>query len=515
MGAIGMATLLGPVLRLRGQDHQNNVWRISALVCVEEGSAPPTLSFLVGGIDYVAPSIQLWAIRGAESYRFDLDIPLADQAQVLRYWVSASDEEWTVQIPARQHQPVFAFGSCNGYSSLKLKKSVDDSDALWKHMALRHQAVGYNALLLGGDQVYSDAMWELITELEDWNDRLWDDPLKVVIPEGLAEKLLNHFFIEMYCRRWSQAPVRAILAQIPTIMMWDDHDIMDGWGSYKEAWAQNPVYRLIFETASRCFELFQLHGSMADPVFIPGRAAGYSQLYHFSGVSLLVPDLRAERRLDQVISPATWKAIYSKLESPPTDPDRATIPCKHLLVMSSIPVMHARFGQIESILGWTPGQQELEDDLHDHWSSRPHRGERVRLIHRLLEYSRRENVRVTILSGDVHVAAHATIYSSREGEPSTKHTLVQLTSSGIVHPAPPAIMRFALNTLFDDDEEIDQGIVGRMEKMPGDERRYVASRNWLSLERDDPQRSLGRLWANWFAEEDVEHPFTRVIHPIG
>lgn len=509
-----MATLLGPVLRLRGHDHQNNLWRISALVCIEVGDPKPLLTYSLGTGDTTVPCTQLWGIDGTESYRFDLDIPVVAQPQVLLYRVSTGAETWTVHVPGRENQPLFAFGSCNGFSSMKLKKSVDDPDALWKHMALRHKEIGYNALLLGGDQVYSDAMWELVTELQDWNDRLWSDPLKAVVPEGLPEKLLNHFFLEMYCRRWSQAPVRAVLAQIPTIMMWDDHDIMDGWGSYNEAWAGNAVYRLIFSTASKCFELFQMQSTMDDPVFIPGRATGYSQLYHFSGVSLLVPDLRSERRLDQVISPATWKAIYLALESPSSDPNRASTRCRHLLVMSSIPVMHARFGQIEAILGWTPGQQELEDDLHDHWSSRPHRGERVRFIHRLLEYSRKENVRVTILSGDVHVAAHATIYSSREGEPSTKHTLVQLTSSGIVHPAPPAIMRFALNTLFDDDEEIDQGIIGRMEKMPGDERRYVASRNWLSLERDDPQRSLGRIWANWYAEEDMAHAFTRVIHPI-
>ena len=30
---------------------------------------------------------------------------------------------------------------------------------------------------------------------------------------------------------WSRAPVRQVLANVPTYMVWDDHDIRDGWGS--------------------------------------------------------------------------------------------------------------------------------------------------------------------------------------------------------------------------------------------------------------------------------------------
>jgi hypothetical protein len=84
----------------------------------------------------------------------------------------------------------------------------------------------------------------------------------------------------------------------------------------------------------------------------------------------------------------------------------------------------------------------------------------------------------------------------------------------VVHPAPPAIMQFALNHLFAEDEEIETGLTGHMEKMPGDERRYIAARNWLSLEPDDPGRSQNRIWANWHVEGELAHPFTRVIHPV-
>jgi hypothetical protein len=34
-----------------------------------------------------------------------------------------------------------------------------------------------------------------------------------------------------YRPNWSRSPVRRILANVPTYMVWDDHDIRDGWGS--------------------------------------------------------------------------------------------------------------------------------------------------------------------------------------------------------------------------------------------------------------------------------------------
>ena len=36
---------------------------------------------------------------------------------------------------------------------------------------------------------------------------------------------------EMYRLNWSRDPVRQVLANVPRYMVWDDHDIRDGWGS--------------------------------------------------------------------------------------------------------------------------------------------------------------------------------------------------------------------------------------------------------------------------------------------
>lgn len=508
-----MAMKLEPVLRLRDCDPVGGRWRVSALIGADTGTALPMLSATIDGGPLPTTNTDLGALSGVSFRRFDFDIAMTGVAQTVQYSVDGVTRQFTV--PAKDTQPRFAYVSCNGFSSLKLMKSVEDKNALWSHMQGRHAKSPYHVLLMGGDQVYADSMWEMVDLLRVWNQLGWDDPQKGVLPNGLEAALLDHFVRVMYCGRWSQPEVQAMLGAIPTLMMWDDHDIMDGWGSYPDKWLDNPVYQTIFKVARRCFELFQLQGTMSDPVYITRTTGTYSQLYRFGTLAILAPDLRSERRLDQVVSPPSWEAIYAALDTIDGPGGDSKGPYRQLLVMSSIPVMHARFGQVETILGWVPGQQELEDDLHDHWSSRPHRGERLRLISRLLDFSEREWTRVTIVSGDVHVAAHASIVADRKDGPENANVLVQLTSSAVVHPAPPAIMRFALNHLFEEDEEIHTGITGHMEKMPGDERRYVAARNWLSLEPDDPGNIQNRIWANWYVEEDLKQPFTRVIHPVG
>jgi hypothetical protein len=45
------------------------------------------------------------------------------------------------------------------------------------------------------------------------------------------------------------------------LMMWDDHDIFDGWGSYPEEQQNSPVYRDIWEQAREHFRLFQLQAA--------------------------------------------------------------------------------------------------------------------------------------------------------------------------------------------------------------------------------------------------------------
>ena len=90
------------------------------------------------------------------------------------------------------------------------------------------------------------------------------------------------------------------------------------------------------------------------------------------------------------------------------------------------------------LLAWVPGDQDLEDVVRDHWQSPGHRKERLRLIHRLLDLMASKKIRVTILSGDVHVACLGAIESERLGRRGQRAQVInQLTSAGILIRASP------------------------------------------------------------------------------
>lgn len=85
----------------------------------------------------------------------------------------------------------------------------------WEDLAAYVEDVRPAFLLMIGDQVYLD-------QAPDAWDRHVDRPG----PDrrrAMAEK---------YDQSWSRPAVAAVLANIPTYMLWDDHEVRDGWGSF-------------------------------------------------------------------------------------------------------------------------------------------------------------------------------------------------------------------------------------------------------------------------------------------
>ncbi len=497
-----MALELGPVLKFRGYDAASNQWRLSALVVSKQ---PP------GDLQCGAQRVQPEALRGGPdgmtAYRYLFAASLEDRERALDYDIGG--QRYRVAVPARNLAPRMAYGSCNGFSSPKAMNSVKNKDRnkLWQMMAARHGGSPYHLLLLGGDQVYADSMWESTRHMKAWHELGWAVANAApATPEIQAE--LRDFYFRLYVARWSQPMVREMLAVIPTIMMWDDHDIIDGWGSYPRERQQCPVFQALKDAAAEAFKTFQQHLAPTEPTSAIAPANGFTFGHVIANTAILAIDMRFERTEKQVLSEAHWNLVYGWLNG--IAPEGHGI--EHLVLMSSIPVVYPDFDLIERILGFWPGQQELEDDLRDHWNSRPHKGERVRLIHRLLTYAKDKNIRPTILSGDVHVAALGLIESDRDNGGSGESVINQFISSGIVHPAPPGLMLFALRHLFDNSYEIDRGIIARMTEFPGTQHRFIGQRNFLSLE-PDPVPKKARIWANWIVEGE-EDPFVKVVHPI-
>ena len=507
-----MKILMGPVLSLRRADARR--WHVSALVVTTKTPAPESLAVKCIGASARRPmeasAKELWVHGEQVVYRYDMDIRRdANHATRVEYQFAGTPQPWSFHVPATTGKPRMAFVSCNGFSSAGDIKKVKDKNHLWTHMATLHRKDPYNALIMGGDQVYADQIWERCPAIKAWVETPFERRKRRRFSAAMAAQV-ERFYFNLYRDRWHQPEVESMLSSVPTVMMWDDHEIFDGWGSYNPGIQNCAVYQGIFDIARNHFAVFQ---QQVDPRVTedhPSKVAGqktFTLTLDLGDYAVLVIDARSERTQSQVLTRATWDAIWDWTDQ--LREREVDVRPKHLLVVVAVPVLHADFGCIEKWMDWLRGEQELEDDLRDHWQSPGHRKERLRLIHRLLDLMDRTKIRVTILSGDVHVACLGVIKSERASVPGSRSSVInQLTSSGIVHPAPPKLLGYLLEKLSDMPEPIDQGIEGAMLAFPTKRKKFVLARNFISLEPDDRD---DRLWANWYVEGEEHEPATKVI----
>lgn len=502
-----MSLVLGPILQFRGIHFSR--YCVSALVVTPFNAAPPVALF--PHPEYSLPVIKLAAVPfGSPRYqvwRVDMDVLQCETAQTVDYVVEGVPHRF--EVPAAGHTPRMAYVSCNGFSDPKLMKDVGEKFGRWQDLAKAHKAGAYHLLLMGGDQVYSDEMWQAVPALHDWTSLSEVKKTKAAWSQRL-QAAVDGFFCNLYLRRWAEPDLQTMFGSVPTIMMWDDHDIMDGWGSYPQALHNCPVYQGIFGVARNYFRLFQLQQPQgeAHPAAIPGQDAFSLGFTGLGEVSLLVLDLRSDRaptiavpnlpvEPTRIVSAANWNAVFAWLD--------AMQGHRHLLVLSSVPVAYVDLNLLERMLGALPGQQELEDDLRDHWRSVPHQQERLRLIKRLVGHARSVGCQVSILSGDVHVGAMGVIRAAAEGDlPAVG--VNQLVSSGVVHPPGPALARWVLEQVADKPEAVAEGVSASLERLAGSSHFLIQARNWLALEPD----ARGRIWANWHVE-GMGHVLTRVV----
>jgi hypothetical protein len=85
----------------------------------------------------------------------------------------------------------------------------------WEQFATFVEASQPSFVVMMGDQLYMDE-----DKPDIFEEHFDSDP--VTRRKAMAEK---------YRSNWSRDVVRRVLAHVPTYMVWDDHDIRDGWGS--------------------------------------------------------------------------------------------------------------------------------------------------------------------------------------------------------------------------------------------------------------------------------------------
>jgi alkaline phosphatase D len=275
---------------------------------------------------------------------------------------------------------------------------------MWRYLFLEMSRQNATFLLAVGDQVYADHE----------RSNAWLESLK-----WSSQKSPLELYRDVYQRHWSFPEIQMVLGNFPSFMIWDDHEITNGWGS-SEKHASKGAQK-IFQVARKAYEEFQHSHNPATLSYpqnynpTPGHMP-YYYAFRYGPVAFLVLDLRGNRRIwdGQLLGPDQWAALRHWFES------KEAKDSKILFVISSVPMIHLRM-LLAKYLWW------LKTDIADQWSSPHNKEERRELIAMLFDkYIENGKRQVFIVGGDVHVGTVAKITDSKSNQ-----SIYQFTSSPI------------------------------------------------------------------------------------
>lgn len=384
-------------------------------------------------------------------YRVILELPQdPEQELVVAYEISPiGNQSYHFFVPSAAANFNIVTFSCNGFSLAT--DTYDYPASLWLDVLREHNRQHYHVMLGGGDQLYADSVKLFSSELKKWTElsnghskRLMQslEKLKQELEDYYTIHYLNWFGYGWWkgkCDVPTEQPLLPLLmTTIPLVNIFDDHDIIDGFGSYHDLTMSSPVFVAIGNIAYKYYMLFQHHINPEEKIHIelnhwilgPKPGPYIKQRNHSTytklgkNIALLGLDCRTERKLDEIVLPATYKTVFSRLQQ---EIDSSNGEITHLLVMLGVPMLYPRLVWLEYLLSSAimkpvrkiaekgvinkglvnefDGGVEVLDDLNDHWCARHHKHERNKLILDLHEFAAKNGVRITLLSGDVHLAA--------------------------------------------------------------------------------------------------------------
>ncbi|KAJ6442690.1 hypothetical protein O9K51_03865 [Purpureocillium lavendulum] len=419
---------------------------------------------------------RLHAERGHTFWRFNIEVELQGRQQRIAYRINRGPcmGFW---VPARGEAMNMMFYSCNGFSLSAKPDELSGPDPMWRDVLNTHQTQPFHVMIGGGDQLYNDCIADECQLFDEWLDiRNPHHKHNAPFSPDMQDEM-EDFYLERYCMWFSQGLFGLANSQIPMVNMYDDHDIFDGYGSYPDRYMNSPVFRGLGAVAFKYYMLFQ-HQSLMDetentePSWILGDQPGpyigelSRSVYVSMGgkVALLAVDCRTERTEHDVIGDKTWEKIMNRLYA---EVRRGQV--EHLLVLLGVPIAYPRLVWLENILtsrlmhpvkalGRTgvfgkalnniDGGVEVLDDLNDHWTAKNHKHERSIIIEDLQDLAIDKSMRVTLLSGDVHLAAVGQFFSNPKlglAKHKDPRYMPNIISSAMANSPPSDLMADVLN----------------------------------------------------------------------
>lgn len=293
---------------------------------VEDVGLFPFVSTEFGAVEFGTAIANVTGLQPDLRYRYRV-------VRAGRFVKGANGTVRTLPPSASMTNLLFCAISCNG-----------QQDGAWRQFSEFVERSQPSFIIMMGDQVYLD---------EDKPD-IFDDHFH---SDSTARR---RAMAEKYRLNWSRDDVRQILANVPTYMVWDDHDIRDGWGSIASdsptMAALHPrgaeIFRLsteFFEDARDVYWHFQgcrnpLPGDYRDPLTglpdaafpnyiggaLPhGLRRGMPFVFRCGRLMMLVLDSRGERDIFRkdfpILGQRQWQFIDEVYARLPPDVDALAV----------------------------------------------------------------------------------------------------------------------------------------------------------------------------------------------
>lgn len=283
---------------------------------------------------------------------------------------------------------------------------------MWADLRDRYVMPGdVNLVLHVGDQIYGDAVFARGMALIK---------AKTIPTKAKQDQHISDAYRNLYRAWWSEPSTRDVLANVSNLMIWDDHEIRDDWGSRDTDCDKNSVEYRIGTLARQVYREYQRQlWDDFNTNSVP--ATGEEQHWHrWGSIGVLFVDQRGGRSFGfepsrPYLSTLQWQKILAELGSGELSQVRA------LIVVTSVPLCYLGSGVTEHGTG-------LSDDLYDHWSHPKHAKEQIEMIRALRRWKEANpNQReLLVVGGDVHIGGHthiehegATIFSQMITSPIT------------------------------------------------------------------------------------------------
>ena len=385
----------------------------------------------------------------------------------------------------------FILLSCHNPFEIE-KGSADDGWTMWESLYKKVKTdPSIKLLLLAGDQLYNDDVErEFIGKLNNLKGN-----------DSILLELRNRI-IEQYFKFWGDVRYRRVLAQIPSLAIWDDHDITDGWGSRSESFKGagfKKNWQLYFDEAHNAFSHYQGIRNKNPLTGAPSNV--FTNYYDWGDVRFYLIDLRTERHLKskQIWTQAHRDTFFESLKNieqctktiffvTPVIPLRTNfdgdrrltntakvffklresivrpisnskfalpliyglwlislvclfvIPSLFIKLVCLITLVITGFLIILNLLAKIPEMPDISDDLNDGLSSDYNRKSLIEILENLFSWIRQgERRMVLILSGDIHVGGITEIVED-SGNDNDIVTILQVVSSPISNKPMPKVV---------------------------------------------------------------------------